>query len=61
MPVLITGGAAQTLPVNGRVATPPGAIRSARDTLYTSGSLSQHSKLLNSVLEAPGELYKARS
>jgi hypothetical protein len=49
------------MPLNGHVNVPPGLIQSARDTLYTSGSLSKHSKLLNSVLEAPGELYKARS
>ncbi|HLX44571.1 MAG TPA: NADH-quinone oxidoreductase subunit NuoG [Bryobacteraceae bacterium] len=57
LPVLATGGAAPTLPLNGRVAALPGAIRSAGDTLFTSGSLSRYSKILNSVMEAPGTLY----
>ena len=48
------------VPVNGRVPTPAGAVRSARETLFTSGSIGAHSKLLNSVLEAPGGLYKGR-
>jgi NADH-quinone oxidoreductase subunit G len=50
-------GPAATLPLNGRVAALPGAIKSANDTLFTSGSLSRYSKLLNSVMESPGELY----
>jgi NADH-quinone oxidoreductase subunit G len=57
LPILATGGAAPTLPLNGRVAALPGAIRSAGDTLFTSGSLSRYSKILNSVMEAPGTLY----
>ncbi len=59
LPVVRTGGAAQTAPVNGRVpaASRPELIRSARDTLFTSGSLGRYSKALNSVIEAPGELY----
>jgi len=61
MPVIVTGGAPQTMPVNGRVPTPAGTVRSSRETLYTSGSLGSHSKLLNSVLEAPGALYKGRA
>jgi hypothetical protein len=49
----MTGGAAQAVPLNGHVAVSqtPGAIWSARDTLFTSGSLSRHSKNLNSTLE----------
>ena len=41
LPVLETGGAAQTMPLNGRVpvASRPDLIQSARDTLFTSGSL----------------------
>lgn len=58
--VLATGGAAPTLPLNGRVAALPGAISSAGDTLFTSGSLSRYSKMLNSVMEAPGALYKGQ-
>ena len=53
LPVLMTGGAAQTLPVNGRVpvASRPDLIQSARDTLFTSGSLGRYSHKLNSVME----------
>jgi NADH-quinone oxidoreductase subunit G len=60
LPVIATGGAAQTTPVNGRVAAGslPDSIRSARDTLYTSGSLGRYSKTLSSVIEAPGTLYQ---
>ena len=60
LPVIITGGAAETCPVNGRVPADsrPELIRSAGDTLFTSGSLGRYSKLLRSVMEAPGELYK---
>jgi len=57
MPVLTTGGAAPTAPLNGRVAALPGVVESAGDTLFTSGSLSRYSKLLNSVMEGPGQLY----
>jgi NADH-quinone oxidoreductase subunit G len=57
LPVLATGGAAQAVPLNGRVAALPGAISSARDTLFTSGTLSQYSHVLNSVMESPGALY----
>ncbi len=58
LPVLATGGAAATAPLNGRVAALPGTIQSAGDTLFTSGSLSRYSKVLNSVMEAPGTLYR---
>jgi NADH-quinone oxidoreductase subunit G len=58
LPILETGGAAPTLPLNGRVAALPGAIASAGDTLFTSGSLSRYSKILNSIIEAPGSLYQ---
>jgi NADH-quinone oxidoreductase subunit G len=60
LPVLATGGAAPTMPLNGRVAALPGAIASAGDTLFTSGSMSRYSKVLNSVMEAPGALYAAQ-
>jgi NADH-quinone oxidoreductase subunit G len=61
LPVIATGGAAQTAALNGPVPVQarPGLIRSARDTLFTSGSLGRYSKLLNSVLEAPGGLYES--
>ncbi len=59
MPIILTGGAAQTHPVNGRVpaSTVPGNISSSRDTLFTTGSLTRYSKILNEVLEKPGALY----
>jgi NADH-quinone oxidoreductase subunit G len=57
LPVLATGGAAPTTPLNGRVASLPGIIQSSGDTLFTSGSLSRYSKVLNSVMESPGGLY----
>ncbi|HLN03344.1 MAG TPA: NADH-quinone oxidoreductase subunit NuoG [Bryobacteraceae bacterium] len=48
-----TGGAAQTMPVNGRIAVEsrPDLIRSAHDDLFTSGTLGRYSRMLNSVLE----------
>ena len=60
LPVLSSGAAAQTSPVNGRVnsTVKPEAIKSANNTLFTSGSLGRYSKLLNSLMEAPGALYK---
>ena len=56
---IATGGAAQTSPVNGRVAVSarPELIQSARNSLFTSGTLGRYSKTLNSVLESPGGLY----
>jgi NADH-quinone oxidoreductase subunit G len=59
LPIVATGGAAQTAPVNGRVpvSSRPELIQSARDTLFTSGTLGRYSKTLSSVLEAPGALY----
>src|SRR5205807_962048 len=59
LPVIAAGGAAQAVPVNGRVPVQPRPelIRSAGDTLYTSGTLGRWSKTLTSVLEAPGSLY----
>ena len=61
LPVLAAGGAGQACPVNGRVGVDPQPelIRSAGDTLFTSGTLGRYSKTLGSVKEAPGELYRA--
>ncbi|MBM3726081.1 MAG: NADH-quinone oxidoreductase subunit NuoG [Acidobacteria bacterium] len=58
--VLTAGAAALTMPVNGRVASQarPELIRSAGDTLFTSGSLGRYSKVLNSVMESPGGLFR---
>ncbi len=60
LPLLAAGSAAQTMPVNGRDSAEfnPGQIRSSRDTLFTSGTLGRYSKMLSSVLEAPGALYR---
>ncbi len=62
LPIVAAGGAAHTTPVNGRVAAEsrPELIWSARDTLYTSGSLGRYSRTLSSVLEAPGALYSGK-
>jgi NADH-quinone oxidoreductase subunit G len=62
LPVVASGGAAQTAPVNGHVPVPsrPDLIWSAGDTLFTSGSLGRYSKMLSSVLEAPGALYQGK-
>jgi NADH-quinone oxidoreductase subunit G len=62
LPNIISGGAAQTAPVNGRVPVSARAelIQSARDTLFTSGSLGRYSKTLSNVLESPGELYSEK-
>ena len=51
-------GAVTTAPLNGRVATLPGVIHSSGDTLFTSGSLTKYSKILNEVMESPGALYQ---
>ncbi|MCW5980234.1 MAG: NADH-quinone oxidoreductase subunit NuoG [Bryobacteraceae bacterium] len=60
LPVLATGGAAPAVPLNGHIPLEarPDLIRSANDTLFTSGSLGRYSKSLNSVMEAPGGLYR---
>ena len=60
LPVIATGGAPQTAAVNGRVPVTarPELIESARDTLFTSGSLGRYSKTLSAVMESPGALYK---
>ncbi len=59
LPVIATGGAAQTMPVNGRIPMEGHTelIRSAHNDLFASGTLGRYSKILNSVLEkaATGE------
>jgi NADH-quinone oxidoreductase subunit G len=52
--VLATGGAAQSMPVNGHVPFEirPELVRSEHDTLFTSGTLGRYSKILSSVLES---------
>jgi NADH-quinone oxidoreductase subunit G len=53
LPVIATGGAAQTAPVNGRISSTgrPEMIRSVHNDLFASGTLGRYSKILNSVLE----------
>jgi NADH-quinone oxidoreductase subunit G len=50
---LVTLGAQQTTPVNGRVGVEGSSdqIWSAHDNLFTSGTLGRYSKILNSVIE----------
>jgi NADH-quinone oxidoreductase subunit G len=54
IPVIATGGAAQTMPVNGRIAIEnrPDLVRSDHNGLFDSGTLGRYSKVLNSVLES---------
>jgi NADH-quinone oxidoreductase subunit G len=53
LPIIATGGAAQTMPVNGRVgvAPRPDLVRSDHNGLFDSGTLGRYSRVLNSVLE----------
>jgi NADH-quinone oxidoreductase subunit G len=53
MPVIATGGAAQTVPVNGRVPVEnrPDLVRSDHNGLFSSGTLGRYSKVLHSVVE----------
>ncbi|MGD0013477.1 MAG: NADH-quinone oxidoreductase subunit NuoG [Bryobacteraceae bacterium] len=53
-------GAIQTQPLDSAVGVQvrPELIRSAGDTLYTSGTLGRYSNTLNAVREGPGELYR---
>lgn len=57
--VIETGGAAPTAPLNGHIQfrAAPELVRSAHNTLFTSGTLGRFSNMLNSVIEAPGRLY----
>jgi NADH-quinone oxidoreductase subunit G len=57
--VIETGGAVPTGPFDGYVQIDHSAnvVRSARNTLFTSGTLGRFSKMLNSVIESPGTLY----
>jgi NADH-quinone oxidoreductase subunit G len=58
--VIETGGAAVTNPpaeVTDSVAEPQ-LIRSAGNSLYTSGTLTRYCAMLNNLIEAPGGLYR---
>jgi NADH-quinone oxidoreductase subunit G len=59
--VVLDLGAVATAPLNGRMAALPGVIQSSGDTLFTSGSLTRYSKILNEVMESPGALYGANT
>jgi NADH-quinone oxidoreductase subunit G len=54
LPVIATGGAAQTAPVNGRVPLEdrPDLVQSDHNGLFSSGTLGRYSKVLNSVVES---------
>ena len=53
-PVIATGGAAQTMPVNGRIPVEnrPDLVHSDHNGLFASGTLGRYSKILNSVIES---------
>jgi len=53
-PVIATGGAAQTMPVNGRISVEnrPDLVHSDHNGLFTSGTLGRYSKILSSVIES---------
>ena len=52
--MLATGGAAQTMPVNGRVPVEdrPDLVHSDHNGLFASGTLGRYSKVLHSVVES---------
>ncbi|MDE3164268.1 MAG: molybdopterin-dependent oxidoreductase, partial [Acidobacteriota bacterium] len=53
-PVLATGGAAPTMPLNGRIPVEqrPDLVKSDHNGLFASGTLGRYSKVLNSVIES---------
>jgi NADH-quinone oxidoreductase subunit G len=54
MPVMVAGGAAQTMPANGRatIENRPELVHSDHNGLFASGTLGRYSKILNSVVES---------
>jgi NADH-quinone oxidoreductase subunit G len=48
----------EAAPFEAAAPARPGVIRSAGDTLFTSGTMGRYSKMLNAVKEGPGELYR---
>jgi hypothetical protein len=40
-----------------QISSSANVVRSARNTLFTSGTLGRFSKMLNAVIESPGSLY----
>jgi NADH-quinone oxidoreductase subunit G len=57
--VIETGGVATTTPATGELSfrAQPELVRSSGNTLFTSGSMSKYSHMLNAVMESPGALY----
>jgi NADH-quinone oxidoreductase subunit G len=53
------GGVATTTPATGELTyrAQPELVRSSGNTLFTSGTMSKYSDMLNSVMESPGALY----
>jgi NADH-quinone oxidoreductase subunit G len=53
-PVIATGGAAQTMPVNGRIPVDnrPDLVHSDHNGLFASGTLGRYSRVLSSVVES---------
>ncbi len=56
--LLAAGVSLQTRPVAGAAASRRGEVRSAGDTLFTSGTLGRYADILSRVEEAPGGLYR---
>jgi NADH-quinone oxidoreductase subunit G len=56
-----TGGVATTTPATGELTyrAQPELVRSSGNTLFTSGTLSKYSNMVNAVIESPGALYQA--
>lgn len=54
LPVVVTGGAAQTMPLNGRIPVENRAdlVHSDHNGLFDSGTLGRYSKVLHSVVES---------
>ena len=61
-PILAAGGAVPTGPPAEAcpAGRDPSLVESAGDTLFTSGTLSRYSGVLNAVIESPGGLYGRR-
>lgn len=55
---LMAGAPQQTRPPREASASRRGRVRSARDTLFTSGTLGRYARILSEVREAPGALYR---
>ncbi len=58
--VIETGGVATTTPATGELSfrAQPELVRSAGNTLFTSGTMGKYSHMLNAVMESPGSLYR---